>query len=117
MGLGTVDDVSDHIHTDRPWLATDPTLAPWPDVADPAVYQPGAWLLPDKRALPAELTAFLDAGGPRLRRIRQRRRTPGFCWRRPCGPCARSVAGWSSPGAGHRSRRSTGHPTAWWSAK
>ncbi|MFD6263450.1 glycosyltransferase [Micromonospora chalcea] len=64
VGLGTVDDVSDHIHTDRPWLATDPTLAPWPDVADPAVYQPGAWLLPDKRALPAELTAFLDAGGP-----------------------------------------------------
>ena len=24
-----------HIFTDRPWLAADPTLAPWPDPADP----------------------------------------------------------------------------------
>ncbi|MFG1775607.1 glycosyltransferase [Micromonospora sp. NPDC049048] len=64
VGLVPVDDVSDHIHTDQPWLATDPTLAPWPDAADTAVYQPGAWLLPDERPLPAELRAFLDAGGP-----------------------------------------------------
>ncbi|WP_433345459.1 glycosyltransferase [Micromonospora sp. CA-111912] len=64
VGLDTVDDVTDHIHTDEPWLATDPTLAPWPDAADLTVYQPGAWLLPDERALPAELTTFLEAGGP-----------------------------------------------------
>ncbi|MFI0797075.1 glycosyltransferase [Micromonospora rubida] len=64
VGLDTVDDVTDHIHTEQPWLATDPTLAPWPDAADPAVYQPGAWLLPDERPLPAELTTFLEAGGP-----------------------------------------------------
>ncbi|SCL66448.1 UDP:flavonoid glycosyltransferase YjiC, YdhE family [Micromonospora citrea] len=64
VGLVPVDDVSDHIHSDQPWLAADPTLAPWPEAADPTVYQPGAWLLPDERALPAELTAFLEAGGP-----------------------------------------------------
>jgi vancomycin aglycone glucosyltransferase len=64
MGLAPVDDVSAHIHTDQPWLAADPTLAPWPDTADLAVHQPGAWLLPDERALPTELTTFLDAGEP-----------------------------------------------------
>ncbi|MEH1102846.1 glycosyltransferase [Micromonospora sp. CPCC 205561] len=64
VGLVPVDDVSDHIHTDQPWLATDPTLAPWPDATDTAVYQPGAWLLPDERPLPAELTNFLGAGAP-----------------------------------------------------
>ncbi|MEH0971094.1 glycosyltransferase [Micromonospora sp. CPCC 205546] len=64
VGLAPVDDVSEHIHTDQPWLATDPTLAPWPDAADPAVYQPGAWLLPDERPLPTEVRSFLDAGGP-----------------------------------------------------
>ncbi|MGC5329947.1 glycosyltransferase [Micromonospora sp. DT62] len=61
IGLVPVEDVSAHIHTDQPWLAVDRTLAPWPDAADRAVYQPGAWLLPDERALPPELTAFLDA--------------------------------------------------------
>ncbi|MEU4775396.1 glycosyltransferase [Micromonospora sp. NPDC023644] len=64
LGLAPVDDVSDHIHTDQPWLATDPTLAPWPDAAGTDVYQPGAWLLPDERPLPTELRTFLDAGAP-----------------------------------------------------
>jgi vancomycin aglycone glucosyltransferase len=64
VGLHPVDDVSNHIHTDQPWLAADPALAPWPDAADTTVYQPGAWLLPDERALPTELTTFLDAGEP-----------------------------------------------------
>jgi vancomycin aglycone glucosyltransferase len=50
--------------TDRPWLAADPTLAPWPDPADQAVFQTGAWILPDARALSPELETFLDAGEP-----------------------------------------------------
>jgi vancomycin aglycone glucosyltransferase len=41
-----------------------PGLAPWPEPADLAVVQTGAWILPDERPLPAELEAFLDAGPP-----------------------------------------------------
>lgn len=32
--LGQVSDVRTHILTARPWLAADPTLAPWPETAD-----------------------------------------------------------------------------------
>ena len=59
-----VGDVRGHIFTDRPWLAADPTLAPWPDPADDGVFQTGAWILPDERPLSPELEAFLDAGEP-----------------------------------------------------
>ena len=64
LGLAPVQDVRGHILTDRPWLAADPTLGPWPDPADPAVFQTGAWILPDDRPLSPELEAFLDAGEP-----------------------------------------------------
>jgi vancomycin aglycone glucosyltransferase len=64
VGLAPVSDVRSHIFTDRPWLAADTTLAPWPDPADPAVFQPGAWILPDERPLSPELETFLDAGKP-----------------------------------------------------
>ena len=64
LGLPPVDNVRDHVHTDRPFLAADPTLAPWPGSPDLDVVQTGAWILPDTRPLPAELTAFLDAGAP-----------------------------------------------------
>jgi vancomycin aglycone glucosyltransferase len=64
VGLSRVDDVRNFIFTDRPWLAADPTLAPWPETADPDVVQTGAWILPDERPLPAELMAFLNAGTP-----------------------------------------------------
>src|SRR5262245_5755987 len=63
-GLAPVSDVRRHIFTDRPWLAADPTLAPWPDPADQAVLQTGAWILPDERPLSPELETFLDAGEP-----------------------------------------------------
>jgi vancomycin aglycone glucosyltransferase len=33
-GLAPVSDVRSHIFTDRPWLAADPTLAPWAEAAD-----------------------------------------------------------------------------------
>lgn len=64
LGLGPVDDVRGHVLTDRPWLAADPTLAPWPQPEDPAVFQTGAWFQPDERPLPSEIESFLAAGEP-----------------------------------------------------
>ena len=64
MGLAAVTDVRSHIFTDRPWLAADPTLAPWPEPLDEVVFQPGAWIVPDDRPLAPEVETFLDAGEP-----------------------------------------------------
>ncbi|MCB0205016.1 MAG: glycosyltransferase family 1 protein [Anaerolineae bacterium] len=64
LGLEPVSDVRSHILTDQPWLAADPTLGPWPDPDDKAVFQTGAWILPDDRPLSPEVEAFLDAGDP-----------------------------------------------------
>jgi vancomycin aglycone glucosyltransferase len=64
LGLAPVSDVRGYILTDRPWLAADPSLAPWPDPADQAVFQSGSWILPDERPLFPELEAFLQAGEP-----------------------------------------------------
>jgi vancomycin aglycone glucosyltransferase len=64
VGLPAVDDVRAHIVGDRPWLAADPTLAPWPTPADLDVVQTGAWILPDTRRLSQDVEAFLDAGPP-----------------------------------------------------
>lgn len=64
LGLAPVHDVRSYVLTDRPWLAADPTLAPWPDPEDQTVFQTGAWILPDERPLSAELEAFLDGGEP-----------------------------------------------------
>ncbi|MFB6516990.1 glycosyltransferase [Streptomyces sp. NPDC056401] len=64
IGLPPVDNVRDYAFGDRPWLATDPVLDPWLETPDLDVVQTGAWVLPDERPLPAELTAFLEAGAP-----------------------------------------------------
>ncbi|GGN06708.1 glycosyl transferase [Lentzea pudingi] len=64
VGLAPVGNLRDHLFTERPWLATDPTLSPWVLPADLDVVQTGAWVLPDERPLPADLEAFLDAGAP-----------------------------------------------------
>lgn len=64
LGLAPVGDVRSHVFTEQPWVAADPAIAPWPDPADPAVFQPGAWILVDERPLPKEVEAFLDAGEP-----------------------------------------------------
>jgi vancomycin aglycone glucosyltransferase len=64
LGLAPVSNVRSYILTNQPWLAADPTLGPWPDPADQAVFQTGAWLLPDSRPLSPELEAFLEAGDP-----------------------------------------------------
>jgi vancomycin aglycone glucosyltransferase len=61
IGLAPIDDVRGYVLTDRPWLAADRTLAPWPDPTDDGVFQTGAWIAPDTRPLSAELEAFLDA--------------------------------------------------------
>jgi vancomycin aglycone glucosyltransferase len=63
VGLPPVDNVRDYVFAD-PWLAADPTLAPWQETSDLDVVQTGAWILPDERPLPAGLEAFLDAGTP-----------------------------------------------------
>jgi len=63
VGLSHVDNVRDYCHGARPLLAADPVLAPWqPSLVDGV--QTGAWILPDERPLPADLSAFLDAGTP-----------------------------------------------------
>jgi vancomycin aglycone glucosyltransferase len=64
IGLPPVDNVRAYILGDHPFLAADPTLAPWQEPADLDVVQTGAWILPDERPLPAELVAFLDTGPP-----------------------------------------------------
>ena len=64
LGLAPVSDVRGYILTAQPWLAADPTLGPWPDPADRAVFQTGAWILPDTRPLSPELEAFLNADEP-----------------------------------------------------
>ena len=64
IGLAPVDRVRDHVFTNQPWLAADPTLAPWKDLTDLDIVQTGAWILPDDRPLPDALEAFLDAGAP-----------------------------------------------------
>ncbi|WP_275947147.1 glycosyltransferase [Streptomyces sp. T21Q-yed] len=64
IGLPPVNNIRDHVLSDRPLLAADPVLAPWPEPADLDVVQTGAWIRPDQRPLPADLEAFLDAGAP-----------------------------------------------------
>jgi vancomycin aglycone glucosyltransferase len=63
-GLPPVDNVRAHVLGHHPWLAADPTLAPWRETPDLDVLQTGAWILPDERPLPADLEAFLEAGPP-----------------------------------------------------
>ncbi|AHI00440.1 glycosyltransferase [Kutzneria albida] len=63
-GLAPVTDVRSYLFTDKPWLAADPTLGPWPEPEAQDVVQTGAWILPDERPLSPELEAFLDAGEP-----------------------------------------------------
>lgn len=64
VGLPSVDNARDHVFTDQPFLASDPVLWPWQPTELCAAVQTGAWILPDERPLPAELSAFLEAGEP-----------------------------------------------------
>ncbi|MCV7313397.1 glycosyltransferase [Mycobacterium paraffinicum] len=62
LGLPPVGDIRDYAVTERPLLAADPTLGPWPERSGLDVVQTGAWLLPDERPLSADVAEFLDAG-------------------------------------------------------
>jgi vancomycin aglycone glucosyltransferase len=64
IDLPTVDNVRDHVFTSRPLLASDPVLWPWLPTDLCEAVQTGAWLLPDKRPLPADLEAFLNDSAP-----------------------------------------------------
>lgn len=66
IGLAAIDDVRSYVFTDQPWLAADPALGPWPENADQAVLQTGAWIVDDERPLTAELETFLETGEPPL---------------------------------------------------
>ena len=62
IGLAPVEDVRAHVLTERPWLAADAALAPWPEVATEPVFQTGAWIVRDERPLSDETERFLAAG-------------------------------------------------------
>ncbi|HEX3743249.1 MAG TPA: glycosyltransferase [Bryobacteraceae bacterium] len=64
LGLAEIGDVRSHMMTDRPWLAADAVLGPWPDPTEVRVFQTGAWILPDERPLSRELERFLESGDP-----------------------------------------------------
>ncbi|WP_069160335.1 glycosyltransferase [Nocardia altamirensis] len=64
LGLPPVDNVRDHVYTDRPWLAADAVLCPSQGLTEFDLLQTGAWILPDDRPLPAAVEAFLSAGEP-----------------------------------------------------
>ncbi|MEU9028960.1 glycosyltransferase [Streptomyces sp. NPDC048383] len=65
IGLPPVDNARDYVLTDRPLLASDPVLSPWPEPASLDVVQTGTWFRPlDERPLPTDLEAFLQAGTP-----------------------------------------------------
>src|SRR5919198_1113678 len=55
LGLSPVSDARSYMITDRPWLAADPILGPWPDRDGEGVFQTGAWIFPDERPLSREL--------------------------------------------------------------
>ncbi len=64
LGLAPIDDVLLHNITDRPWLATDTTLAPLPNTPGLEVFETGAWILEDSTPLSPAITAFCAAGEP-----------------------------------------------------
>jgi vancomycin aglycone glucosyltransferase len=64
IGLGTVENIRDHVFSHRPLLAADPVLGPWLPTDLCHAIQTGAWIAPDARPLGADLGAFLEMGAP-----------------------------------------------------
>lgn len=64
VGLPAVNDAREHVFTAQPLLASDPVLWPWRPTELCHAVQTGAWTLPDRRPLPPELIAYIEAGEP-----------------------------------------------------
>jgi vancomycin aglycone glucosyltransferase len=64
LGLRQIDDVLEYVLTDHTWLAADAALAPLPTTPGREIFQTGAWVLPDRTPLPADLQTFLQSGVP-----------------------------------------------------
>jgi vancomycin aglycone glucosyltransferase len=64
IGLEPVTNVRDHMFTDRPWLATDPVLAPVFPLTGMQVVQTGAWMISEETPLPDKVEEFLADGEP-----------------------------------------------------
>lgn len=64
LGLPPVDDLLGHILGTRALLACDKLLGPAPTAPELDVVQTGAWILPDRSPLPADLEEFLAVGEP-----------------------------------------------------
>jgi vancomycin aglycone glucosyltransferase len=64
LGMQPIDDVLEYVLTDHTWLAADAALAPVPVTPGRTIFQTGAWMLSDRRPLPADLEAFLESGEP-----------------------------------------------------
>ncbi|MCP2324035.1 vancomycin aglycone glucosyltransferase [Hamadaea flava] len=64
IGLPPVENIRDYVFGEPVLLASDPVLCPWAELTDLDLIQTGAWILPDRRPLPAEVTEFLAAGEP-----------------------------------------------------
>jgi vancomycin aglycone glucosyltransferase len=60
IGLPPVMDIRAHMFAEQPWLAADPTLAPWLPTPGMDVFQTGAWILPDDRPLEPDVERFLQ---------------------------------------------------------
>lgn len=64
LGLAPVESAPRYVANEHSWVAADPLLAPAGEYEGQKVFQTGAWMLRDERALPEELEAFLAAGDP-----------------------------------------------------
>ena len=64
VGQGLVTNVQGYMFTDRPWLASDPALAPAFPLTGMEVVQTGAWMISEETPLPEEVENFLVDGEP-----------------------------------------------------
>jgi vancomycin aglycone glucosyltransferase len=100
LGLAPVGDVRGHILTDRPWLAADPTLGPWPGSRGPGRV-PAGRLDPAGRAAAVGRAGGVPRGRRAARLLRLRQHARAARPRRRAGPRdARSGAGRLCPAGG-----------------
>ncbi len=64
LGLPPVGSVFDHLAWHDTIIASEPSIAGLPPETPAGVVQTGAWFMPEHEELPADLSAFLEAGPP-----------------------------------------------------